>query len=250
MIKHIFRILSIFVLIIGFTFLFHFGNSSYAQSYWIRSAGSQMIDEGTDISTDDAGNVTGYFSGTTDFGGIIESSAGITDVFVMKYNTNGVLQWVRTGGGTGNDRGSAIHADNIGNCYVTGYFYGTASFSGTIITSQGAQDIFIAKYDSNGNVLGYNKIVLNNLVLNQSQNIIDYNIKECSIVDSNLVINKTSINLEKEMVIQKNETNYVLLLKCTKYSTGMILRCEKEELKPCAKVIMNGPIEECAQWVE
>lgn len=150
--KNYINILSFFglsVILIVFILVVH---SSQAQTYWVRSAGSQMIDEGTDVSSDAAGNIytTGYFSGSVDFGGIVASSAGITDVFIMKHNSSGVLQWVVTGGGSGSDRGAAIHADNVGNCYVTGYFFGTATFSGVTIVSQGSQDIFIAKYNTSG----------------------------------------------------------------------------------------------------
>lgn len=152
MIKYIFTILSIYVLIIGVVFSFLLGNSSYAQPYWLRSAGSQLIDEGTDVTTDLLGNVyvTGYFSGTADFGGVFVVSQGITDVFTLKYNSSGALQWVKTGGGSGNDRGLSIITDNSGSCFVTGYFYGTAVFGVDTIISSGSQDIFVAKYNTSG----------------------------------------------------------------------------------------------------
>ncbi len=51
------------------------------------------------------------------------------------------------------DRGLAIKTDSKGNSYVTGYYYySTATFGAKTVTSAGLQDVFIAKYDRNGNV--------------------------------------------------------------------------------------------------
>lgn len=59
--------------------------------------------------------------------------------------------WVNNAGGTGDDRATAICRDNVGNSYVTGSFNGTVSFgSGNNLISYGGSDVFIAKYNNNG----------------------------------------------------------------------------------------------------
>jgi len=126
-----------------------------AQSpYWMRSAGGSAADEGMDISIDANNNTysTGYFSGSATFGtGVTLNANGATDIFVTKVNDQGVLQWAVKAGGIGPDRGLAIKADAAGNCYVTGYYFGTATFGTSVITSVGgSQDIFIAKYNTSG----------------------------------------------------------------------------------------------------
>jgi gliding motility-associated-like protein len=61
-------------------------------------------------------------------------------------------QQARRGGGTGNDIGHCIAADETGNLYIGGTFTGTAVFGSTTLTSLGGEDIFIAKYNSLGNL--------------------------------------------------------------------------------------------------
>ncbi|MEO8134495.1 MAG: hypothetical protein ABI831_11005 [Betaproteobacteria bacterium] len=62
--------------------------------------------------------------------------------------------WAFGTGGTGTDEAFGIAADAAGNSYVTGDFTGTVNFgSGEVRTSMGDADIFVAKYDSAGNLL-------------------------------------------------------------------------------------------------
>lgn len=126
-----------------------------AQSpYWMRSAGGSAADEGMKISIDANNNTytTGYFSGTCTFStGLSLTANGATDIFVSKVNDQGILQWVVKAGGMGPDRGYSIKADQQGNCYVTGIYFGTATFGTTTINSAGgSQDVFIAKYTTAG----------------------------------------------------------------------------------------------------
>ena len=63
------------------------------------------------------------------------------------------FQWVEQAGGTGYEHGEGIAVDINGNIYVSGNFNGTATFGGIVLTSYGNEDIFVAKYDTNGNVI-------------------------------------------------------------------------------------------------
>lgn len=97
--------------------------------------------------------LTGKFEGTANFAGTTLSSSGGRDIFVAMYTTDGVFQWVRKAGGAGDDEGVAVSSDLAGNCYVTGYFSGSANFSNLFLNSKGSADIFVAKYNSSGGLL-------------------------------------------------------------------------------------------------
>lgn len=123
-----------------------------AQTYWMQDAGGPTIDEAMDVSVDGAGNsyVTGYYTTTANFGSNVIASAGIDDIFLAKLDVLGVYLWSVTAGGVNSDRALSVASDNAGNSYITGYYYGTATFGSQSVTAIGAQDIFVAKYDNAG----------------------------------------------------------------------------------------------------
>lgn len=123
---------------------------------WLNGEGGPTNDEALDIAVDSSGNyyTTGYFTTTATFGTTVLNSNGISDIFIAKFNAAGIIQWAVKAGGEGSDRGYSIKTDGVGNLYVTGYYYKTAIFGSSSITSVGnSQDVFIAKYDISGNLL-------------------------------------------------------------------------------------------------
>ncbi|HET6991672.1 MAG TPA: SBBP repeat-containing protein, partial [Bacteroidia bacterium] len=133
------------------TVLFFHGTDS-AQTFWMQHAGGSTIDQGMDVSLDASGNtyVTGYFTSAATFGSTTLNSAGIDDVFLAKLGANGLFTWAVRAGGIMSERALSIKTDGAGNSYITGFFYGSATFGSQTINSAGAQDIFIAKYNSAG----------------------------------------------------------------------------------------------------
>ncbi len=106
---------------------------------WTRQLGTNDIDEGRGVSTDGLGNV--YVAGVT-YGSLSGVSSGVGgDVFLVKYDAAGTLQWTRQFGVPNNDIvGWDVSADGLGNIYVTGEF--------RIIEHN--SDAFVAKYDAAG----------------------------------------------------------------------------------------------------
>ena len=122
---------------------------------WANGVGGLGNDVGRAICVDNSGNsfVTGFFHDTVVFGGFTLISAGGPDIFVAKYNSAGVCQWAKRGGGPSpdeqwGDSGFGIDLDEFGNCYVAGNFTSSASFGSFNLTGRG---IFLVKYDINGN---------------------------------------------------------------------------------------------------
>lgn len=122
---------------------------------WVRSVASPVNVDGFRIAVDEIGNcyVTGRFTDTATFGSFTISSSGSVDVFVVKYDANGNVLWTRSDGGTAYDMGLGIAVDTAGNSYVTGEFQDTASFGPFTLTSAGSTDVFVVKYDADGNIL-------------------------------------------------------------------------------------------------
>lgn len=135
------------------------GNDIFVSKYgmngqlvWAKSFGSTESDKGYSMIANSNGDVfvTGFYSAHIYFDNIHLTPAGLADVYTMKLNTNGVVQWAKKGAGTENDRGMGITYDRNGNIYVAGFFTGSATFSGTTVTNNGTTGGFLAKYDPNG----------------------------------------------------------------------------------------------------
>ncbi len=62
-------------------------------------------------------------------------------------------QWARKSGSTSGEKCYSISADGVGNLYTTGFFTSPILFGSYSLTNVGSADIFIAKYDLNGNAL-------------------------------------------------------------------------------------------------
>jgi len=122
---------------------------------WAKKAGGSEEDCGYGIAADAYGNtsVTGKFQGEATFGATAISSAGGADIFIARYDANGDLMWVERAGGTGDDSGSAVAAHFHGNTSVTGKFQGPATFGAKALSGVGGTDIFIARYNVDGDLL-------------------------------------------------------------------------------------------------
>lgn len=136
---------------------------------WITTAGGPGYDQGLSIDVDADGNVyaTGSFRGTAIFGSgaeadTIVSSSNLEDIFVVKYDTEGTLQWVHAFGSTNIDIGHAIDVDDFGNPHVTGYFRLTVDFDpglgDSLLTGQAAGDAFVLKLSTDGDFIWASKL--------------------------------------------------------------------------------------------
>ena len=126
---------------------------------WAKGAGGGSNDEAYSISSDPSGNIylAGYFTQPSNFGTIKLTSAGISDMFLAKYDPSGNVLWAKNAGGKGDDRATGLQTDASGNSYIAGYFTNDAiSFGSIMVPNKPGDNSFLAKYDTNGNVLWAN----------------------------------------------------------------------------------------------
>lgn len=125
---------------------------------WANAIKSEGFDEAFDLVTDAQGNVyvAGQIEFMADFGsGVQLPSAGIHDIFVAKYKSDGTLIWAKVAGGKGGDKVQSITLDPFGHIFLVGEYEDTAYFDTIMKTTlgPGVNDMFVAKYDTSGNAL-------------------------------------------------------------------------------------------------
>lgn len=118
---------------------------------------------GYSLTTDSYGNIysVGFFAGSMDFdpnGGIYNlNSAGNNDGYVSKLDAFGNFVWAKTIGGTLIDFTRGISIDQNNNLYMIGHFQGTVdcdpSSATYTLASNGGDDVYVTKFDENGNFL-------------------------------------------------------------------------------------------------
>lgn len=128
---------------------------------WAVEAGSSLDDRATGVVVDDLGYI--YIVGTYDdditFESILKSNAGGSDVFLAKYSSSGVLQWVTTAGSSNDE--SAVGLGTYNNIV---YFAGSQSSATFNNTSAGSSSLsgspynYIVSYDANGTVQSLEKL--------------------------------------------------------------------------------------------
>jgi hypothetical protein len=164
----------LFPFLILFTVIYSANTYSQTPNWlWAKSA-DKCFGEGWDIATDSKGNsyITGFIEGAQ---AVFEHDTlfnvggdNHSNTFLAKYDSSGRVKWVRTAlfdtSGYNNVLGWSVCTDRKGSIYATGIF--TSAFvtidSFTLHEdSTNAREIFIAKYDENGNVKWMKKIIAN-----------------------------------------------------------------------------------------
>lgn len=142
-------------------FLVKYNSSGVAQ--WAVQGTGDEVNEANAIALDGSNNiyVTGIFASTSIMWGSHSASNGTDDgstrdVFIAKFDNSGNNLWVKGSvsntGTTGDASAYGIAADAAGNAYVTGNFESTYIRFGTdSLINNGYYDIFLVKYDANGN---------------------------------------------------------------------------------------------------
>jgi hypothetical protein len=132
---------------------------------WAKSGGdTYQMDNMNSVAVDASGNayVAGeFYNPTINFGLFTLTNSDDTvyssDFFLIKYDANGNVQWAKSAVGAYEDIASSVAVNASGNIYLAGWFDSpTLSFGYITLTNHNSKDtadIFLAKYDTGGNVL-------------------------------------------------------------------------------------------------
>lgn len=154
-------------------FILKFNTNGVRQ--WATYYGGDFDDRGSAITTDDNGNV--FVTGTTKSSNFPTQNSGDgayfqgtkavagawweEDLFILKFNTNGVRQWATYYGGSYYDRigNNSLSVDGNGNLFIAGWTYssdfptqnlgGGAYFQGTNAGGSNG-DLFILNFNNTG----------------------------------------------------------------------------------------------------
>lgn len=128
---------------------------------WAYQAGGPEADIGYLTDVDSLGNIylTGLFTGIVDFDpgpAVAEPDTfGDSDIFILKLDPAGNLDWVKSVGGSGPDDGRGVVVSPSGDVYATGKFRNTVDFDPgpgtTNLTSASSANGYILHLDANGN---------------------------------------------------------------------------------------------------
>jgi hypothetical protein len=157
------------------TFIVKYSTDGVVQ--WATKIGGTLADEANSITCDSTGNIYiagQYTSATLTFlntGGSIfgtltnDTSTSFQESFIVKYNTNGIVQWIAKISGASNDIALAISSDSDGNTYMTGHYssnpltlYNQDGTTFGTLENVGGTDGFVAKYNTNGEIQWISRI--------------------------------------------------------------------------------------------
>ncbi len=123
---------------------------------WATYYGGTQRDWGTGVAVDSWGNV--YLVGFTQssglaFNGYQPTYQGVSDAFLVKFNSLGLRLWATYFGGPSSETATGVTTDNLGNVIISGFTQSTSGISvngSQSVYGGGWSDLFVAKYDSTG----------------------------------------------------------------------------------------------------
>lgn len=139
--------------------------NSTGNALWVKAdttSGNEFQPTGLKLDVSNNIYIAGYFAGTANFGNNFTLTSinhpllmsPTIDIFIAKYNNNGICQWAKKGGSYQEDRCFSLAVTNGGNAYITGFYGQDATFSGsTLIYNGGGVDAFIAGYNNSGTLI-------------------------------------------------------------------------------------------------
>jgi CheY-like chemotaxis protein len=121
---------------------------------WAHSFGGANYDDAEGLAVDGNGDVvvSGYSTGSMDFGGGVRVSGGGADGFLAKFSgSTGNHIWSKMIGGLGNEDGIGVGVDGSGNGVLVGSFTQTINIGGVSLSAPLSTAMLILRFDAAGN---------------------------------------------------------------------------------------------------
>jgi hypothetical protein len=119
---------------------------------WSKRFAGEGLQLVSSVAVDEADNVvaTGVFDRAADFGGGPLENAGLTDVFVAKFDPEGRHVWSKRFGDGAEQEAGGVAIGPGGSVILVGSFEGAIDFGGGRLRSAGSDDVFVAVLDADG----------------------------------------------------------------------------------------------------
>lgn len=141
----------------GFYDAFIVKYDSLGNVLWGRSIGGSLNDFPIIVNTDNQNSiyVSGFFSSqqlNLDGDILINDYSPSNNAFIVKYDSNGNYLWGESFGQSGDEMSFGLSTDQDNNVYMSGMFNSESlTFGSSTINNQGGDDMFVLKYDTDGN---------------------------------------------------------------------------------------------------
>gem|GEM_PF-3331892 len=190
---------------VGSTDMFVYKTDFDGNGLWVRKIFGAGQETGQGIIADKNGKIYagGYFqsaaltvdSTETQVSSATLSTAGNNDLLIVKYNSDGTLQWAKKFGSTASDVVYSIDALN-NKVVVTGGYNAAISFGSYNLTFSGSTDAYLLNLDTSGTVQNALKIGANLAEFGWSA-VVDYDdnmVVAGDFTSASLTIGSTTIN--------------------------------------------------------
>ncbi len=116
---------------------------------WAIRAGGKDNDEASElVLMNNNLYLTGYYTGTANFGEINFTATGPQDIFVASLDIYANCRFSKSYGGTDYDMARTLALDKNADIYLSGYFSKQITFGDTSLTGKGQSSVFIYKIDT------------------------------------------------------------------------------------------------------
>ncbi len=133
---------------------------------WVKHYGTGLTDYVKGMGIDEDGNIIVYgkFKNEIVFDDITVLSAGSTDMYVVKYASDGNVIFAFSEGGLSYEDASSLAVVPNGDFFISGTFYGETIINGQTITTENPTGLFLAKYSSSNEFQWLQQVDGSNLI--------------------------------------------------------------------------------------